>query len=301
MLNQEGAIDPSNFEWMRCRSDGGVGKGMLGLTIQCSQCHNHSATRFRRGVLPDVRLQQRSRSASAVYTPDEQMKIAAVRRASPRLNPVQHRRPDWRERMAAREQEVTKEPQPEWQVVQPAPLRREFPALLRTEGSIPSGGGLRPTKMTATFRNTSHFAGITAFRLELLTVRISPFGGPGRSFMRIALTEFNVEVLRPLNRPKVKEMGSRHHRLRPTETGARILSTINPPTRVTGPLARDNDENTAWGIDAGAGRRNTERQAVFDRQARGLSRAASLLFLKQNHGGWNSDDHMTITWGAFGS
>jgi hypothetical protein len=42
MLNEEGAIDPEQFrmEGMFDRMDA-IGKSVLGLTIQCAQCHNH--------------------------------------------------------------------------------------------------------------------------------------------------------------------------------------------------------------------------------------------------------------------
>ena len=42
MLNEEGGIDPEQFrmEAMFDRMDA-IGKSVLGLTIQCCQCHNH--------------------------------------------------------------------------------------------------------------------------------------------------------------------------------------------------------------------------------------------------------------------
>ncbi len=42
MINEEGGIDPEQFrmEAMFDRMDA-IGKGMLGLTIQCAQCHTH--------------------------------------------------------------------------------------------------------------------------------------------------------------------------------------------------------------------------------------------------------------------
>ena len=42
MINEEGGIDPEQFrmEAMYDRMDA-IGKGMLGLTIQCAQCHTH--------------------------------------------------------------------------------------------------------------------------------------------------------------------------------------------------------------------------------------------------------------------
>ena len=60
MINEEGGIDPEQFrmEAMFDRMDA-VGKGVLGLTIQCAQCHNHKFDPADAGrILPDVRLPQ---------------------------------------------------------------------------------------------------------------------------------------------------------------------------------------------------------------------------------------------------
>ena len=42
MINEEGGVDPEQFrmEAMFDRMDA-IGKGILGVTIQCAQCHNH--------------------------------------------------------------------------------------------------------------------------------------------------------------------------------------------------------------------------------------------------------------------
>ena len=42
MINEEGGVDPEQFrmEAMFDRMDA-IGKGVLGMTIQCAQCHNH--------------------------------------------------------------------------------------------------------------------------------------------------------------------------------------------------------------------------------------------------------------------
>ena len=42
MINEEGGVDPEQFrmEAMFDRMEA-VGKGILGVTIQCAQCHNH--------------------------------------------------------------------------------------------------------------------------------------------------------------------------------------------------------------------------------------------------------------------
>src|SRR6185436_11634045 len=312
MLNQEGAIDPEQFRMdaMFDRMEA-VGKGMLGLTIQCSQCHNHkydplSQEEYYRMF---AFLNNDHEARPAVYAPDEQMKIAAIRRGIAEIeSELQHRRPDWRERMAAWEQEVTKEPQPEWQVVWPLHhVGENSQRYYELKDQSLLAAGYAPTKMTATFRNTNHFTGITAFRLELLTDPNLPFGGPGRSFMgTCALTEFNVEVFetaQPTNKVKVKWARATTDYDQPKRALETNFYDKSTNARVTGPLkyAWDNDENTAWGIDAGSGRRNTERQAVFvtDKPV-GYEQGSVFTFsLKQNHGGWNSDDHMNNNLGRF--
>ena len=73
--------------------------------------------------------------------------------------------------------------------------------------------------------------------------------------------------------------------------------------RVTGPVdwAIDGNELTAWGIDAGPGRRNQDRKAVFIAQTNvAFPRGTKLTFhLTQNHGGWNSDDNQNMNLGRF--
>src|SRR2546421_12192070 len=64
--------------------------------------------------------------------------------------------------------------------------------------------------------------------------------------------------------------------------------------RITGAVqfAIDGNDDTAWGIDAGPGRRNQERKAVFQCATNiGFSGGTILLIqLAQNHGGWENDD-----------
>jgi hypothetical protein len=73
--------------------------------------------------------------------------------------------------------------------------------------------------------------------------------------------------------------------------------------RVTGPVdyAIDGKDDTAWGIDAGPGRRNVPRNAVFvpDKPVNSENGIVLDFHLKQMHGGWNSDDHMNNNLGRF--
>jgi hypothetical protein len=66
-------------------------------------------------------------------------------------------------------------------------------------------------------------------------------------------------------------------------------------------FAIDGDDKTAWGIDAGPSRRNQERKAVFkfEKPIGGDEGSVLTIQLQQNHGGWNSDDHMNNNLGRF--
>ena len=82
MINEEGGIDPEQFrmEAMFDRMDA-IGKSILGLTIQCAQCHNHKFDPLtQEEYYRHVRLleQRRTRRTVAVYTPDEQMQRAPI-------------------------------------------------------------------------------------------------------------------------------------------------------------------------------------------------------------------------------
>ena len=66
-------------------------------------------------------------------------------------------------------------------------------------------------------------------------------------------------------------------------------------------FAIDGDANTAWGIDPGPGRRNQPRKAVFNcEKPIDIDGGAIIsVTLKQNHGGWNSDDNQNNNLGRF--
>ncbi len=65
--------------------------------------------------------------------------------------------------------------------------------------------------------------------------------------------------------------------------------------------AIDGKVTTAWGIDAGPGRRNQSRKAIFVGDKPVLFSAGMRLKieLSQNHGGWNSDDLQSHNLGRF--
>jgi hypothetical protein len=310
MLNEEGGIDPEQFrmEAMYDRMDA-IGKGILGLTIQCAQCHSHkfdplTQTEYYRMF---AFLNNDYEGNIAVYTPEEQMKRAEIFRAIHRIEAdLRHRHPDWQERMAVWERRV-KDDQPPWQVVRPEvdPFGDQKHYLL-PDGSV-LAQGYAPTKFTTEFTGKTDLKTVTAVRLELLNDANLPLGGPGRSIFGLcALTEFKVEAAPADGSGKKQELKIVRATadVNPPERElARIFDDRSKKRRVTGPVsyAIDGKEDTAWGLDAGPGRSNVPRKAVFvlDKPLTFPKGAVLTFKLVQKHGGWNSDDNQNNNLGRF--
>ncbi len=311
MVNMEGAIDPEQFrmEGMFDRMDC-LGKAVLGLTIQCAQCHNHkydpvSQEEYYRLF---AFLNSDHESRPSVYTPEQLMKVSELRRNRSDIEKeLKHRGGDWEKRMAAWEDSV-KPNQPEWIVV--GELHQEGDKSQRyieqADGSL-LAQGYAPTKFTQWFRATNDLSGVTAWRVELLTDPNLPFEGPGRAFNgTCALTEFIVEAhdAKALtNKSKVKFVAATSDYDQAERALEINYDDKSTNARKTGPIsyAIDGSDRTAWGINAGPGRRNQDRKAVFvaEKPAGYTNGTYWRIGLQQNHGGWNSDDHMNNNLGRF--
>ena len=81
MINEEGGVDPEQFrmEAMFDRMDA-IGKSILGLTIQCAQCHNHKFDPLTQEEYYRMFafLNNDHEANIAVYTPEEQMQRAEI-------------------------------------------------------------------------------------------------------------------------------------------------------------------------------------------------------------------------------
>jgi hypothetical protein len=312
MNNEEGGIDPEQFrmEAMFDRMDA-LGKSVLGLTIQCAQCHNHKfdpltqADYYRMFAF----LNNDHEADIAVYTPEDQQRRANLFRGIHALeNELRHRHPDWRRRMHAWEDKV-KLGQPAWTVVRPSVLEESTGGQkyrLLPDGSF-LAQGYAPTKHTVQLTVRTDVKNITAFRLELLNDPNLPLNGPGRSIKgTCALTEFKVKAA-PADSPDkgqvikfVKATADINPAEKPLDA---IFNDKSGRKRVTGPVsyAIDGKDETAWGIDVGPGRRNQPRKAVFlaDKPITHPKGTVLTFYLTQNHGGWNSDDNQNHNLGRF--
>lgn len=312
MINEEGGVDPEQFrmEAMFDRMDA-IGKSILGVTIQCAQCHNHKYDPLKQEEYYRLFafINDSTEGSTAVYTPDEQMKRAEIfRHIRETEAELQHRHPDWQQRMAEWEAKVTAN-QPEWVVAKPevddisTGGQRYLPM---PDGSL-LAQGYAPTKHTVKLTVKTDLKSIRAFRLELMNDTNLPRGGPGRSLWgTAALTEFEVEAA-PSDAPTkltTVKIAKATADFNPPETPlAAIFNDQTDRRRVTGPVdfAIDGKDATAWGTDAGPGRRNQPRKAVFvaDKPVANEKGTVLVFGLKQNHGGWNSDDNQSHNLGRF--
>jgi mono/diheme cytochrome c family protein len=309
MLNEEGGIDPEQFrmESIFDRMDA-IGKGILGVTIQCAQCHNHKYDPLTQEEYYRLFafLNNAHESDIAVYTPTEQAKRAEILRRTDEIEAqLQRRNTNWRKRMSAWED--TLPAQPEWHTLQLAVDdistggERELPMK---DGSM-LALGYAPTKHTVKFTATASLPRITAVRLELLLDPNLPDGGPGRALNgTCALTEFRVEAASPDDPDhftKIKISNASADINLPEASLDKKFDDKSDKRRVTGPIqfAIDERDDTAWGIDAGPGQRNQPRKAVFNFEKPLENTKGSIVsvYLKQDHGGANSDDNESYNLG----
>ena len=304
MINEEGGIDPEQFrmEAMFDRMDA-IGKGILGVTIQCAQCHDHKYDPLRQEEYYRMFafLNNSHEANVAVYTPREQMKRAEIFRQIREIEAdLKHRHPDWEQRLAKWEGDVYGD-QPAWTVLRPdiddiSTGGQKYSIL--EDGSV-LAQGYAPTHLALKLTVGTQVQDITAFRLELMTDPNLPLGGPGRSLKGMgALTDFEVEAA-PADDPeksnKIKMVRAEASLRVPERLLEPIFDDKSGLRKVTGPVefAIDGKKETAWGIDNGPGRRNQPRQAVFGVETPISHPGGTLLtfHLHQTHGGWNSDDN----------
>jgi hypothetical protein len=303
MINEEGGIDPEQFrmEAMFDRMDA-VGKAVLGITIQCAQCHTHkfdpiTHTDYYRLF---AFLNTANETSMTAYTADAQVKRADLFRQMKEIEDgLKHGKADWKEQMRAWEKKL-RDARPQWATHKPeldgSGGQKNY---LLDDGSI-LAAGYAPTKGTDAFSGKTGLKAITAVRLEMLNDPTLPHGGPGRSLHgHFALTEIVVEV-----GGKKQKVASAFADASPPEAVLdKQFDDKSGKRRVTGPVeyAFDGKDETAWTNDIGPGRSNAPRTAVFvlEKAVDVPADAKVTVKLVQNHGGYNSDDNQTNNLGRF--
>ena len=175
MVNEEGGVDPEQFrmEAMFDRVEA-IGKGVLGLTVQCAQCHTHKFDPISHEEYYRLFafLNNDDEPTRVVYTPDEQRMVADIRRG---IREVEDGDPPLQPRLARADGPLGGRAgqgptSPKWTVLQ-APFEDISTGgqkyLLLPDGSF-RAAGYAPTKHTGKFTVKADLPKITAFRLELM-------------------------------------------------------------------------------------------------------------------------------------
>ncbi|NBV46887.1 MAG: DUF1553 domain-containing protein [Planctomycetia bacterium] len=199
MLNEEGAIIAEEFRMVELfdRMDC-LGKAVVGLTIQCAQCHAHKFDPLSQDDYYGIFafLNDTSEARSWVHTPDQLATLADLRaRVAALGDEVRAARPGWRDELAAWEREVAAG-LPPWTPILMADMSSSglltHPAQLEDAAILMIGH--RDGEMI--FEAEPALAGATGLQLEALPHGDLFLGGPGRDGTW-GLAELTAAVRRP--------------------------------------------------------------------------------------------------------
>jgi hypothetical protein len=285
MVSEEGAIinEQYRMEGMFDRMDA-LGKGVLGVTLQCAQCHTHKFDPITHEDYFRIfaALNNTYEATTRVYGPDKLAAIERIHRGiaaeEAKLKAAQ---PDWAKFFAAwSDAQAAVAAATPWETL--TPVEPVWGGGLAHPEVLPDGSvltlGFRANDGELTFTATPKAAtGLRALRLEALNHGDLIFGGPGRSVDgTFAVSELEAEVLpagyvKPANE-KTPETGIRKIGLAATSSDSETPSRPIDPRfrkndddrRVCGPSAYlvDGKFETAWSPERGIGRRNAPSEAV---------------------------------------
>lgn len=263
MINEEGAIVAEQFRMVEMfdRIDC-VGKAVLGLTIQCAQCHTHKFDPLTHSEYYGLFafLNSTYEARSWVYTDEQQQQIAGIQQ---NIRAVEDRlrtaRPDWANELAAWEQDHLQQ-QPAWEPLTATKLETVSGLCHPTQEADQSILMLGHTSADVFMLSTPDLNGVTGLRLEALTHGDLPHLGPGRSKLGTwALQELEAYVKQPgaQDWEKLKLVNA-------TADFSEPETKTDDGKKTSGPVALliDGSDDTTWKADRGLGRRNQPSVAV---------------------------------------
>ncbi|MGZ8939627.1 MAG: PSD1 and planctomycete cytochrome C domain-containing protein, partial [Limisphaerales bacterium] len=309
MINEEGAIINEQFrlEGMFDRMDV-IGRGILGLTFQCAQCHTHKfdpvthEEYFRTFAFVNDTYEK----TEWVYSPDQLATIKRIHKAvAEKENEIKARFPDWEDRLLKWESAMA-EKKVAWKYIDAIendwvgglahPEKQKDKSIL-TLGFRPTVGELWVSAMISE-------TNITGLRLEALTHGDLPFNGPGRSSKgTFAVSELFLEAA------PIATIGANTNHAAEIKSGLMKIPLTNavadieaPDQLLSAPFARkdekrrmgpaafliDGKDETAWSTDLGPGRRNDDAQVVMTIATNDWASADGTFlkfWLKFRHGG----------------
>ena len=275
MVNEEGAILAEQFrmEGLFDRMDA-IGKGVLGLTIQCAQCHTHKFDPITQdeyfGLMAFINNDYEA--TSWVYSAEQLGQIRKIHEGTAALEQkIKADHPDWQQRLAAWEAEARKAELP-WESLRP--IEHEWEGGLAHPDVLPDQSvltlGFRPSEGNLWVTADSKLAAPTGLRLEALTHGDLPFNGPGRSDQgTFAVSEITVEAraagVKDAKWEPVKLVNATADFAEPEHRLAEFFRKGADDKRTLGPASFlvDGKDETAWGADRGPGLRHQDLKAVM--------------------------------------
>ncbi|MCY2983804.1 MAG: PSD1 and planctomycete cytochrome C domain-containing protein [Planctomycetota bacterium] len=263
MINEEGAIVPEQFRMaeMFDRMDC-IGKGVLGLTTQCVQCHTHKFDPITHDEYYGMfaYLNNCYEAQSPVYAPEQLKAVQAIRESIIVLeNQLKKDNPAWESEVKAFETDILSK-QADWKTVAFDDLNSvsglNHPAT-QTDGSILMTGH---SSSDVYMIGSPELAGVTGFRIEVLNHGDLPLRGPGRNAnggWQIHTIEIKVQKPDTKEWVKLKIVSS-------TADFSTAESKSGDGKLTYGPVANlfDDKPETFWTSDRGKGRRNQPSVAV---------------------------------------
>jgi hypothetical protein len=275
MVNEEGAILAEQF-----RMDGlfdrmdAIGKSVLGLTIQCAQCHSHKFDPLTQDEYYGLMafLNNDYEATTWVYSDEQLALIQKIKDGTAALEEkLKKDHPNWRQKLAAWEEQTKKGELP-WEPL--GPNEMEWVGGLAHPERLPDNSvltlGFRPSEGDLWVTADAKGQPATGIRLEALTHGDLPFNGPGRSDKgTFAVSEIVVEAkaagVKDAKWEPVKLKDATADFAQPEHRIAEFYRKSSEDKRTEGPASFliDGKDETAWGADRGPGLRHQDLKAVM--------------------------------------
>ena len=264
MINEEGAIVPEQFRMVEMfdRIDC-IGKSVLGLSIQCAQCHTHKFDPITMDEYYGMFafLNNSYEAQSWVYSADQQAKREEILISIGKLeDQIRTEREAWRDQIQAWAQQLATA-NPDWQPISFYDMKSisglNHPTQEHDHSVLMKGHTSGDVYMLA----EPQLQGVTGLQLELLNHQDLPFNGPGRSKVGTwGIREVEVFLQKPGSDEWEKQKLTNA-----TADFSESEQKQDEGKNTSGPVSLliDGADNTWWKADRGVGRRNAPSVAVL--------------------------------------
>ncbi len=311
MTNEEGGAKPEQFriEGVFDRIDA-IGKSVLGLTVQCAQCHAHKYDPLAHDEYYGIYafLNNIEETSIPAITPQEKQSTESLLAEIAAIDTNIHQKsPDVDTAFTEWQQEMLALPRTEWHVLELYQLGDSGQKYLPLPDKSVINMGYANTRGDEVFSSSLELPELRSARLEVLNDPYLPLSGPGRSTRGTgALSEFALSA--GADPAKLTKLSFVHPvaSVNPSVVKLDPMRFPNDAKRIqddrrTGPaaFALDGDEKTAWTNERDPARNNDPAVLTFE-LTEPFKSAGTTHFkynLIERHGGYNSDDNQTYNLG----